>query len=98
MGRKDIPTLMCVIRGHALVEVHLRMKQKVIDTLAMPAEGHLDEVLIPLLDGFFKHHRIDPRVLGRVTIQAGPIDRNSSAYRIVHTWAAALKAAQNQHK
>lgn len=122
MVKKDIPTLMCVIRDHTLVAVYLRMGRKVIDTLMVPAKGHLDEALIPLLDGFLKHHRIDPRALGKVTIQAGPIDpvrgkpcqggrsraggrassngvdRNSSAYRIVHTWAAALKAAQNQYK
>lgn len=97
MDRPPSPTLKFVFHDGA-ISVSLVLGGTPVETFEIPPKGHLDEVLIPTLDDLLKRHRIDPLVLGKATIIAEAIDRNSSAYRIVHTWAAALKTAQNHNK
>lgn len=98
MDRKSASGLRITMKDRLFLTVDLIIKGKAAKSAEISISGHLDEVLIPALDTFLRNNRIDPLALGGVTIQAGRVIRNSSAYRIVHTWAAALRVAQNKTK
>lgn len=63
-----------------------------IDVVDVPYEGHVDNLLLTTVDNLIKKNSIDRSVL--VTVHAGEgIDKNSSLYRIVLSFAAALAVA-----
>lgn len=62
-----------------------------------PMEGHVDNLLLTAVDKLLREHRIHKSA--HVSAHAGVgVDKNSSLYRMVNTFAAALRAALQQQK
>lgn len=55
----------------------------------VPYQGHVDNILLTVVDNFLKRNTIEKSVLVTVRIGAG-IDKNSSLYRIVQSFAKAV--------
>lgn len=59
----------------------------------LPYEGHVDNALLTWVDNLFKRNNIVKSAL--IAVRAGSgIDKNSSLYRIVKSFASALAASQ----
>jgi hypothetical protein len=61
------------------------------DTLGIPLEGFVDNLLLTAVDNLLKRHTIDKFALGAVRLGAG-VDKNSSFCRIVRSLASAVAA------
>jgi len=58
----------------------------------VPLKGHVDNVLLTAVDKLLQEHRIHKSA--HVTVHAGAgVDKNSSLYRMVQSFAAAQRAA-----
>ena len=73
-------------------QLRLKLSQNggVLDTLDFSFQGDLDTVLLEGVDKFLKKNRIDLLTLGDISV-TGDIDEESSAYKVAHTWIAAVK-------
>jgi len=60
-------------------------------TLSVPFGGHVDNVLLTSVDKLVREHRIHKSALASVRAGAG-VDKNSSLYRMVKSFAAAIAA------
>ena len=63
-----------------------------IATEIVSYQGHVDNVLLTDVDNFLKRNTIEKSVLATVRLGEG-IDKNSSLYRIVTSFAKAIVAA-----
>lgn len=63
----------------------------VVDSLDIPLEGHVDNVLLTSVDKLLQRNTIDRFALDAVQAGGG-IDKNSSLCRIVKSFASALAA------
>lgn len=62
-----------------------------LDTLDTPLEGHVDNILLTAVDKLLKRNSMDRFAFAAVTAGAG-IDKTSSLYRIVKSFASAVSA------
>jgi hypothetical protein len=66
-------------------------------SLRMPYTGHVDNLLLTAVDKLLQEHTIDKSAI--TAVQAGPgVDKNSSLYRIVTSFASAIAATRQRQK
>lgn len=62
------------------------------DVTDVPMAGHVDNLLLTAVDKLLHEHKINESA--HVSVHAGAgVDKNSSLYRMVNTFAAAYRAA-----
>ena len=66
-------------------------------SLDVPLDGYVDNLLLTAVDKLLKKHTMDRFALSAVQAGAG-IDKNSSLYRIVKSFAAALAASMAERR
>ena len=62
------------------------------DRTSVALSDHVDNLLLTAVDKLLREHRINKSALISVHAGAG-VDKNSSLYRMVNTFAAAIRAA-----
>ncbi len=77
-------------QGHLLLELCDAAGQQVASA-DVPYEGHVDNILLTAVDNFLRRNTIRKSALTAVRLGAG-IDKNSSLYRIVTSFAEAIAA------
>lgn len=75
-----------------VVQIILRVGADVVAQEDVAYHGPVDNLLLTAVDNLFKRHRVDRFALKSVELGQG-IDKNSSLYRIVTSFAAAVAVA-----
>lgn len=66
-----------------------------VDTHQESWQGHVDNVLLTIVDNFLKRNRIDVSALDSVQLGQG-IDNNSALCRIIQSFAGAISVVHRQ--
>lgn len=76
-------------------KLRLKLKEgkQVLDTVDFAFDKNVDTLLIGSIDKFLKRNKIDILSLKTVNV-SGDIDKNSSLYKVIQTWIAAVKTIQ----
>jgi hypothetical protein len=71
------------------LRLRLLRGKKILDTVDFGFDKNLDTVLLVSIDNLLKRNKIDIPSLKTIEV-ASDIDKNSSLYKIVKTWIAAV--------
>lgn len=66
-----------------------------VDTYQEPWQGHVDNVLLTIVDNFLRRNTIDASALDSVQLGQG-IDNNSALCRIIQSFAGAISVVHRQ--
>lgn len=79
------------VPGPGIIRLTLVRGGRTVDTVQLLYQGHVDNLLLTGVDNVLKRSRMHKSALRDVKLGAG-IDKNSSLYRIVQSFASAIRA------